>query len=319
MAASSAHRRLAILSSHLVPSGNSHFGTLQANATSATSSAAARLLEGQVAIITGSGQGIGAATAKLFAQQGAKVVVTDLDAAKSEKIVAEIKAEGGVAISVPGDVTAVEFPDRLIKETINAFGKINIIVNNAGYTWDGIMHKMTDKQWEAMLLVHNTAPFRIIRAASPYMRDAAKDELEKKGAAESRCIINISSTSGLHGNAGQANYSTAKAGICGFTKTLAKEWGAFGIRCNAVAFGWIDTRLTKERDPKEGGEEIEIDGQKVKLGIPKNARPGNAEAFIPLRRKGTPEEAAGSLLLLASPYAGYITGHTLEVTGGAGI
>jgi 3-oxoacyl-[acyl-carrier protein] reductase len=316
--AASAHRRLAILSSHLVPTGNSSFGTFEANATSATA-AGSRILEGQVAIVTGSGQGIGAATAKLFAQQGAKVVVTDLDAAKAEKVVAEIKAEGGAAIAVPGDVTAVEFPDRLVQETIKAFGKLNIIVNNAGYTWDGILHRMTDKQWEAMLLVHNTAPFRIIRAAAPFMRDAAKDELEKKGVAEPRCIINISSTSGLHGNAGQVNYSTAKAGVCGMTKTIAKEWGMFGIRCNAIAFGWIDTRLTKERDPKEGGEEIEVDGQKVKLGIPKNARPGNAEAFIPMKRKGTPEEAAGSVLLLASPYAGYITGHTLEVTGGAGI
>lgn len=320
-----AARRLGVLSSQLVvPSGAQT--TLFPSPTSGASSSSSRppLLEGQVAIITGSGQGIGAAAAKLFAKEGAKVVVTDLDAAKSTAVADEITRAGGVAISVPGDVTAPEFPDRLIKSTISAFGKLNILVNNAGYTFDGILHRMTDKQWEAMLLVHNTAPFRLVRAAAPFMRDAAKEELEKTGRAEPRCIINISSTSGLHGNAGQANYSTAKAGVVGFTKTLCKEWGMFGIRCNAIAFGWIDTRLTKERDPSKpigegGGDEIVVDGQKVKLGIPKSARGPNAEAFIPLKRKGTPEEAASSILLLASPLAGYITGHCLEVTGGAGI
>lgn len=314
----SAHRRLAIISSHFAPHASEMLErTIASSVTSGTSE---RVLEGQVAIITGSGQGIGAAAAKLFAQQGAKVVVTDLDAAKAEAVVNEIRRAGGQAIAVPGDVTAPEYPDKLLQETIKAFGKLNIIINNAGYTWDGILHKMTDKQWEAMLLVHNTAPFRLIRAATPYMRDVAKEELERTGkTVENRCIINISSTSGLHGNAGQANYSTAKAGIVGLTKTVAKEWGGFGIRCNAVAFGWIDTRLTKERATKDEGEEIEVEGQKLKLGIPKNARAPNAEAFIPLKRKGTPEEAAGALLMLASPYSSYITGHCLEVTGGAGI
>jgi len=173
---------------------------------------------------------------------------------------------------------------------------------------------MTDKQWEAMLLVHNTAPFRLIRAATPYMRDVAKEELEKTGKAKPRSIINISSTSGLHGNAGQINYSTAKMGVVGMTKTVAKEWGMFNIRCNAIAFGLINTRLTQE---KTSDNFIEVDNKKVSLGIPSSA--GRTVDSIPLRRAGSVEDAAGSVLLLASPFSSYITGHTLEVTGGVGI
>lgn len=283
-----------------------------------TAASSGGILQGQVAIITGSGQGIGEAAAKLFAKEGAKVVVTDLDAAKANAVVSAIKSAGGSAISVPGDVTDPAYPEKLIKETINAFGKINIIVNNAGYTWDGVIHTMTDQQWDAMLKVHNTAPFRIIRAAAPYLRDAAKKELQEKGATqEPRVIINVSSTSGLHGNPGQANYSTAKLGIVGLTKTIAKEWGAFNIRSNAVAFGYINTRLTQA---KSDGASIEVDGKTVKLGVPQpmNSSPERLNV-IPLRRPGTVDEAAGSLLLLASPYASYINGHCLEVTGGLGI
>jgi 3-oxoacyl-[acyl-carrier protein] reductase len=273
------------------------------------------LLVGQVAIITGSGQGIGAATAKLFAKEGAKVVVTDLDRDKSDKVAAEINESGGDAISVPGDVTDLQFPEKLIVATIQKYGKLNILVNNAGYTWDGVIHKMTDQQWEAMLKVHNTAPFRLIRAASPYFRDLAKQEIEKGLTPEPRCIINISSTSGLHGNPGQANYSTAKMGVIGLTKTVAKEWGPFGIRCNAIAFGTIDTRLTRD---KAAGAFIEVEGQKIALGIP-NVSSRDMASRIPLGRAGTVDEAAGAILMLASPYASYITGHCLEVTGGMGI
>jgi 3-oxoacyl-[acyl-carrier protein] reductase len=173
---------------------------------------------------------------------------------------------------------------------------------------------MTDKQWEAMLLIHNTAPFRLIRASTPYMRDAAKKEMESGKIPEPRCIINISSTSGLHGNIGQVNYATAKLGIVGLTKTVAKEWGSFGIRCNAVAFGFIDTRLTK---PK-GDSFIEVDGKKIMLGIPKEQL-SNKYDNIPLKRSGTPEEAAAGILFMSCPMASYITGHCLEVTGGVGI
>ncbi len=275
----------------------------------------AGLLDGQVALITGAGRGIGAATATLFAREGAKVVVNDLNAEPAEAVVAAIREAGGEAIAVPGDVTAPDFPETIVRTAVETFGKLNILVNNAGFTWDGVIHKMTDEQWQTILDVHATAPFRLIRAAAPYMRDVAKQELAEGRTPEPRCIINVSSTSGLHGNAGQANYATAKMGIVGLTKTVAKEWGRFGIRCNAVAFGYIDTRLTQ---PKEKGETVEVAGRKIAIGIPE-ARRELIPMLIPLGRAGTPEEAAGAVLFLASPLASYVTGHVLEVTGGYGI
>jgi 3-oxoacyl-[acyl-carrier protein] reductase len=274
------------------------------------------MFENQVVVVTGAARGIGAATARLFAQEGAQVVVNDLDATVLAVVVDEIKKNGGVAIAVPGSVTDAAFPDQLMQATVDAFGKINILVNNAGYTWDAMIHKMTDEQWQAILDVHATAPFRMIRAVAPHMRDPAKAEVQQYGAPrESRCIINISSTSGLHGNIGQANYAMGKLGIVGLTKTVAKEWGPFGIRCNAVAFGFVDTRLTR---PKAHGASIQIGERAVALGIPEEVRE-MAATRRPLGRPATPEEAAGGILLMASPLASYITGHTLEVTGGAGI
>ncbi len=197
------------------------------------------------------------------------------------------------------------------------YGKLNVLVNNAGTTWDAMAHKMSDEQFEAMLKLHNTAPFRLIRAAAPYMRDAAKAEIDGGGAVQNRCIINVSSTSGLHGNVGQVSYACAKAGINGLTKTIAKEFGPFRVRCNSVAFGLIETRLTQA---KEKGAFAMVGDKKVALGIPTGAG-GQLTKFdaIPLRRAGTPTEAAGGLLMLASPHSAYITGHVLEVTGGAGI
>lgn len=273
-----------------------------------------KLLDGQVAVITGAGRGIGAAAAKLFANHGAKIVVSDLDREPAQHVVKAICTAGGDAIEVCGDMTDPAFPEQLVVKTIEKYGRLNIVVNNAGFTWDGMLHKMTDTQFEAMLQIDNAGPFRLIRAAAPYMRDEAKKE-KAQGDTQPRCIINISSTSGLHGNIGQINYSTAKMGIIGMTKTVAREWGAFGIRCNAVAFGFIDTRLTREKNVSES---IEVDGQQVTLGIPGKVRE-SVSAMIPLARPGTADEAAGAILLLASPYASYITGHTLEVTGGMGI
>jgi 3-oxoacyl-[acyl-carrier protein] reductase len=273
------------------------------------------LLDGKVAIITGAGRGIGAATAALFAEHGAKVVVSDLDTQPAKAVVDDISQSGGDAVEICGDITDPKFPELLVSETLARYGTINIIVNNAGYSWDGMLHKMTDKQFSAMLEVHNTGPFRLIRAAASHMRDQAKKEKARGEEPKSRCIINVSSTSGLHGNIGQVNYSTAKMGIIGMTKTVAREWGAFGIRCNAVAFGFIETRLTQE---KESSESIDVDGQQVKLGIPGKLREA-VTTLIPLGRTGTVEEAAGAILFLASPLASYITGHTLEVTGGMGI
>ena len=269
----------------------------------------------QTVLITGAGRGIGAAAALLFAQEGARVVVSDRDAAPADEVVAEIRKTGGEALAICGDITDQDFPQVLIEKTVAEFGALHVLVNNAGYTWDGMLHKMTDKQWEAMIAVHNTAPFRLVRAAAPYMRDAAKQEETEFGKATPRSIINVSSTSGLHGNIGQLNYATAKMGMVGFTKTVAKEWGPFNIRCNAVAFGYIETRLTQA---KESGESVVIDGDEIRLGVPGHLHDAIRMA-IPLGRTGTVKEAAGGILMLASPWAGYITGHTLEVTGGMGI
>ncbi len=271
-----------------------------------------KLLENKIAIITGSGRGIGAATAKLFAQHGAKVVVTDIDAVPTQETVAVIQSAGGTALAVPADVTDAGGVEELIGQTVNTYGGIDILVNNAGYTWDGMMHKMSDEQWEAMLAIHLTAPFKLIRAAVPYMREAAKKEKEQFGAAKARKIINISSTTGTRGNVGQANYAAGKAGVIGLTKTLSKEWGAFNIQVNAVAFGFIETRLTQA---DEKGDFTEREGKKIKLGIPDQMRQ-MAFMMIPAGRAGTPDEAAGPVLFFASELSNYVSGQVIEVTGG---
>jgi len=270
------------------------------------------LLQDKVAIITGSGRGIGAAAALLFAQHGAKVVVSDIDPVPAEETVSLIRSRGGTAISVPADVTDSGAIEELIGQTVNQFGAIDILVNNAGYTWDGMIHKMTDDQWDAMLAIHMTAPFKIIRAAIPYMREVAKREIEANGATKARKILNISSTTGTRGNLGQTNYAAAKAGVIGMTKTLAKEWGAFNIQVNAIAFGFIDTRLTQS---DSDGEATEREGQRVKLGMPDKVRDRIFEQ-IPMKRPGTVEEAAGALLFFASDLSNYVSGQVLEVAGG---
>ena len=180
------------------------------------------LLDGQVAVITGAGRGIGAATAKLFASHGAKIVISDVDKEPAQHVVNDICSAGGDAIEVCGDITDPAFPEQLVAKTIEKYGRLNILVNNAGFTWDGMLHKMTDAQFEAMLQIHNMGPFRLIRAASPYMRDEAKKE-KAQGDTQPRCIINVSSTSGLHGNIGQVNYSTAKMGTITSSTTLIKS------------------------------------------------------------------------------------------------
>ncbi|GAB7363029.1 hypothetical protein MBLNU230_g3322t1 [Neophaeotheca triangularis] len=270
------------------------------------------MLVGQVAIITGSGQGIGAEAARLFAKEGAKVVVSDIDAKKSQDVVDSINSAGGSALAVPGDMLSDAYINELVKKTAEfGNGKIHIIVNNAGYTWDGVIHKTTDKQWDNIIALHGTAPFKLVRAAAPYFR--VKD-------GEPRNIVNISSTSGLHGNAGQANYALAKAGVTGLTKTIAKEWGpAFGVRANTIAFGFIMTRLTAAKE--EGAFVTTPDGEKVALGIPqaqKASRESGDAAFkdIPLGRAGTATEAASSILAVVSPLFSYVSGQTISVTGG---
>ncbi|MEM1041402.1 MAG: SDR family NAD(P)-dependent oxidoreductase [Bacteroidota bacterium] len=274
------------------------------------------LFENHVVVVTGAGRGIGAAAAKRFARHGASVVVNDLDAEPAESVAREITDAGGTAHAVAGSVTEDGFPEALLAGAVERFGKLNVLVNNAGFLWDGMLHTMTDEQWLRIMEIHTFAPFRLIRAAAPYLREPGKQErAADRPFSENRVIVNVSSTSGLHGNVGQVNYATAKMGIVGLTKTVAKEWGRFGVRCNAVAFGFIDTRMTR---PKETGETVEVAGQEIVQGIPEAAR-GRAFTNNPLGRPGTDEEAAGGILLMASPLAGYVTGHTLEVTGGAGI
>lgn len=263
--------------------------------------------------MTGSGRGIGRASAQLLASQGARVLVTDLDEEPTRATAQAIEAAGGQAYVFVGDVCSPTFPRQLMESATKLFGGLDILVNNAGFTWDGTLHKMTDEQWQTILEVHLSAPFRIIRAAAPLLREAAKRELAERGRAKARKIVNVSSISGTRGNFGQANYAAAKAGIIGLTKTLAREWGPFNIQANCVAFGMIDTRLTRS---KEGGEKIQRCEKQIELGIPPPLR-DEALKLIPTGRPGTAEEAAGPILFFASPLSDYVSGQVLEVTGGS--
>ncbi len=268
------------------------------------------LLDGKAAIVTGSARGIGRATAELFVREGAKVLINDIDGDIAEQAAGEIDGETAV---YAGDLTKEGVPDELVKTAIDAFGAVDIVVNNAGYTWDAVVHRMTDEQFQAMLDIHTIVPFRVVRAIAPHWREAAKAE-KAEGKEVFRKLVNISSISGTMGNAGQVNYSAAKAGVVGMTKTLAKEWGSFKINCNAVAFGFIETRLTQA---KEKGEQIEVGegNEKVDLGIPEQMR-SMASMIIPFGRPAQPEEAAGPVLFLCSGLADYVNGQTLNVTGG---
>ena len=266
------------------------------------------VLDDKVAIVTGSARGIGRATAELLSAQGARVLINDLDADVAQQTASEI---AGDTVVYGGDLTKPGAPDELVKTAVDAFGRLDIIVNNAGYTIDAPIHKMSDEAFQRMLDIHTIVPFRVIRAAAPHLREPAKAERER-GEEVFRKIVNISSTSGTMGNAGQANYSAGKSAVVGLTKTLAKEWGQFKINCNAVAFGYIETRLTAS---KEDSNVMEIDGEKVQLGIPDQMR-GIAKMIIPLGRPGTPEEAAGGVFFLCSPWSNYVHGQVLNITGG---
>ncbi len=269
-------------------------------------------LEGKIAIVSGSGRGIGRAIAMKLASEGAKVVVNDLDAAPAAQTVADIKAAGGTALVCAGSVTADRFADKFVKTAIDDFGGLDIIINNAGYTWDNVVQKMTDEQWNAIIDVHLTAPFKILRAASEFIRGASKKEAEA-GKEVFRKVVNISSIAGLGGNAGQANYSAAKAGIVGLTLALAKEWGRYKVNVNCVAFGMIKTRLTEAS--ASGDASIDVEGRKIKVGVNPDLL-AMMERSIPLGRGGTPEEAAGSVYLLCTPESNYVSGQTLVCGGG---
>src|SRR6201985_1098969 len=259
-----------------------------------------KVLEDKVAIVTGSARGIGRATAELLSEQGAKVLINDLDGDVAEQTASEIDAD---PLVFAGDLTKEGVPDDLVQKVIDEWGQVDILVNNAGYTLDAPIHKMSDEWFQRMLDIHSIVPSRMCRAVAPYMREPAKQEREE-GREVFRKIVNVSSISGTMGNAGQANYAAGKAGVVGLTKTLAKEWGQFKINVNAVAFGWIETRLTASKDAENT---MEIDGETVQLGIPDQMR-AMANMLIPIGRPGTPQEAAGGVFFLCSPWANFVHG-----------
>ena len=273
------------------------------------------VLEGKVAVVSGSGRGIGRAVAVKLASAGARVVVNDLDDGPAEETVAAIRAAGGSAAACVGSVTDLEFAERFVQTAVSEFGGLDIIVNNAGYTWDSVIQKMTDEQWDAILDVHLKAPFRILRAAQPIISARAKAEA-RDGGAVCRKVVNVSSIAGVGGNVGQANYSAAKAGILGLTKALSKEWGRYNVTVNAVAFGLIRTRLTEV--PAGGDASIDIEGRQLKVGVNPELLEDMARA-IPLGRAGTAEDAAGAVYLLTVPESDYISGQVLVCSGGYNI
>jgi len=269
-------------------------------------------LDGKVAVVTGSGRGIGAEIAAKLASDGAAVVVNDLDEGPAKDTAAAIEAAGGRAVAVTGDVTAAGFAERFTQAAVDSFGGLDIIVNNAGYTWDSVIQKMTDEQWDAILDVHLKAPFRVLRAAQPIISGFVKRARASGEPVPCRKVVNISSIAGLGGNAGQANYAAAKAGVTGLTRALAKEWGRYNVTVNTVAFGLIQTRLTQA--PADGGATITVQGRDIRVGV----NPGllaAMEQLIPLGRAGTPADAAGAVYLLCIPESDYVSAQTL-ICGG---
>jgi 3-oxoacyl-[acyl-carrier protein] reductase len=268
-------------------------------------------LKGKVALITGAGRGIGFAVAQKLSACGAAVMINDLDAGPLSRAHAVIEAEGGRVAQSSGDMTAPDFPNKLVAQTIEELGGLDIIVNNAGYTWDNVIQKTTDDQFQAMLDIHIVAPFRVLRAAAAHIRDAGKREIAE-GHRVVRKVVNITSISGTNGIAGQAGYSSGKSALIGFTRTMAKEWGRYNVTVNAVGFGLIDTRLTQALSPEA---RIHVKGRDIPVGVPPAVRESLATT-IPLGRPGTVEEAAGPVVFFCSPLSDYVTGETLIVSGG---
>ena len=269
-------------------------------------------LDGRTAIITGAGRGIGRAIARKLAAEGAQVVVNDLDPGPAKDTVELVRESGANAVAVPGSVTERGFTDDLVEAALQEYGSLDIVVNNAGYTWDSVIQKTSDEQWEAMLDIRLTAPFRLLRSAAPVLREAAKREAAE-GRRVTRKVVNVSSVAGTGGNVGQSGYSAGKAGVIGLTKTLAKEWGRSGVTVNAVAFGLIRTRLTET--PAGGAATIRVHDQDIKVGIGAELLEA-MESGIPLGRAGTPEDAANAVYLFCTPESDYITGQVLVCGGG---
>jgi 3-oxoacyl-[acyl-carrier protein] reductase len=268
-------------------------------------------LQGRTALVTGSGRGIGRAIAKRLAAAGANVMLNDMD----ESLLLEAEADLGHADRVrhvTGDLTDPATPQTVVQAVLAAFGAIDIIVNNAGYCWDSVIQKTTDEQFQAMLDIHMVTPFRILRAASGFIREAAKNEAANNQRVM-RKVVNITSIAGTDGNPGQAGYSSAKAGVIGLTKTMAKEWGRYNVNVNAVGFGLIETRLVQPLDGPNAN--LQMHGHNIRLGL----QPAVLESMkntCPLGRLGTPEEAAGAVLFFCSPLSNYVTGEVLICGGG---
>jgi 3-oxoacyl-[acyl-carrier protein] reductase len=247
-----------------------------------------------------------------LASEGCRVVINDLDAAPAEQTIKDIRDAGGEAVACLGSVTAPDFAERFIGTAVESYKGLDIIINNAGYTWDNVIQKMTDEQWYAMIDIHLTAPFRILRAAQPVIRGLSKAEGDA-GERVVRKVVNISSVAGVFGNAGQVNYASGKAGIIGLTQTLAKEWGRMNVTVNCVAYGLIKTRLTAAT--ADGNAMANIDGREIKLGVNPDLM-AMMEKSIPLGRGGTPEEAAGAVFMFCIPESDYVSGQTILCSGG---
>ena len=269
-------------------------------------------LESKTALITGGGRGIGRAIAEKLAAAGAAVMINDLDAVPAAEAASAIQSSGGRAAHLAGDITRPEFPQQLVDATLAAFGSIDIIVNNAGYTWHNLIQKTTDEQFQAMLDIHIVAPFRVLRAASWFLRETAKREIAE-GRRVMRKVVNITSIAGIDGDAGQAGYSSGKAAILGLTRTLAKEWGRYNVNVNCVGFGMIETRLTQPLAPDT--VPVDIKGRPIVLGAQQTIL-DMVKSSCPLGHMGTPEEAAGPVLFFCSPLSDYVTGEVLVASGG---
>ncbi|KAF4421180.1 3-oxoacyl-[acyl-carrier ] reductase [Fusarium acutatum] len=244
-------------------------------------------IDGQVVLITGGAQ-------------------ADVDKSKASATVQELRSNGYEAAYIIGDALEDGFAEKTVAFAIETFGKVNCLINGAGFCYDAAIHKMDDDKFDVIMKIHNYVPFRMVRALSSHWMAQENHDMPKT-------IINISSTSGLHGQMGQINYSTAKMGIIGQTKTIASEWARYGVRCNAVAYGWIDTRITR---PPTSGETVVVGGKAIQTGVPIAAKKFRDVSEIPLSRPGTVEDAAGVILFLSSPLSAYVTGSCIECAGG---
>jgi 3-oxoacyl-[acyl-carrier protein] reductase len=268
-------------------------------------------LEGKTALVTGAGRGIGRAIAKKLVTAGARVMVNDLD----EQTLLATEQELDVPERVrhtTGDLTDPATPEAVVQAVLSEFGGIDIIVNNAGYSWDNVIQKTTDEQFKAMLEIHLVTPFRLLRAASTYIRESAKKEIAASQRVM-RKVVNITSIAGTDGNPGQVGYSSGKAGVIGLTKTLAKEWGRYNVNVNAVGFGLIETRLVQPLNSASAN--MEMHGHQIRLGVQPSLLE-SVKSACPLGRLGTPEEAAGAVLFFCSPLSDYVTGEVLICGGG---